>query len=97
MTRKFPKEEIYGLTSQIRRAAISVPANIAEGRSRNHRREFAQFLGISKGSVSEIQTFICLSEDLGYVKRNQTVDLLRETEEVEKMLTKLINTLTAST
>ena len=60
-TSSFPKEEMYGLTSQMRRAAVSIPANIAEGQSRNTTGEFSQFLGIAKGSIAELQTLILLS------------------------------------
>jgi four helix bundle protein len=56
VTRKFPKDEIYGLTSQLRRAAVSIPSNLAEGAARNSPREFVQSLGIAKGSLSELET-----------------------------------------
>ncbi len=63
----FPKEEIYGLTSQIRRAAVSIPSNIAEGAARNHNSEFIQFLYIAIGSLSEVETQLLISRNLTYL------------------------------
>ena len=71
-TRKFPREEIYGLTSQLRRAAYSVPANIAEGASRESKRDYLHFLHIARGSLSEAQYFIHLARRLGYASEAQT-------------------------
>lgn len=65
MTQKFPREEIYGLTSQIRRAAVSVPSNIAEGQGRLNVGEFRQFLGIARGSICELQTQLEIARALG--------------------------------
>jgi four helix bundle protein len=67
LTSKFPKEELYGLTSQIRRAAVSVPSNIAEGAARNSDKEFIQFLYVSLGSLAEIETQIILAKELGFL------------------------------
>src|SRR5690349_24004396 len=67
LTQAFPKEEIFGLTSQMRRAAVSVPSNIAEGSARAGEREFAQFLNIAKGSLSELETQLIIASDLGYM------------------------------
>ena len=64
LTGGFPKEEIYGITSQMRRAAVSVPSNIAEGQSRQHKNEFIQFLSIAKGSLSELETQLIISGKL---------------------------------
>src|SRR5687767_3361020 len=72
-TRAFPKEELFGLTSQMRRAAVSIPSNIAEGAARSSRREFAQFLNMAKGSLSELETQLLISADLGFMARNHEV------------------------
>ena len=67
VSQSFPKEEIYGLTSQIRRTAVSIPSNIAEGAARHGSKEFAQFLSISMGSISELETQLLIACDLGYL------------------------------
>jgi four helix bundle protein len=72
LSRAFPREEIYGLTSQLRRAAYSVPANIAEGASRESKRDYLHFLHIARGSLSEAQYFIHLARRLGYASEAQT-------------------------
>ena len=84
----FPKEEMYGLTSQIRRAAVSVPSNIAEGASRQGNKEFIQFLYISLGSLSEVETQLMLSERLQFVENIQPV--LNNAITIKKMLNGLI-------
>ena len=77
VSQKFPKEEMYGLTSQLRRAAVSVPSNIAEGAARHGAKEFAQFLSISMGSISELETHLLISVDLGYLDGESPIfDLL---------------------
>ncbi|HRO06996.1 MAG TPA: four helix bundle protein [Ferruginibacter sp.] len=92
-TKSFPKEEIYGLTSQIRRAEVSIPANIAEGQARNTTGEFLQFLGIAKGSLAELETLTILSKNLDYLTAEQSEMLLRNSEEITKLLNGLINAL----
>jgi len=93
-TKSFPKDELYGLTSQARRASVSVPANIAEGHARNHRKEHVQFLGIAKGSLAELQTYFVLAEKLKFVEPSETEELVRDSEEVEKILAGRTNSLT---
>ncbi|MBX0312316.1 MAG: four helix bundle protein [Sulfurihydrogenibium sp.] len=85
VTSDFPKEEIYGLTSQIRRSVVSIPSNIAEGSARNGTREFIQFLYIALGSVAELETQLIISKELGYLKD------LSVFEDLEKIKVQLIN------
>lgn len=90
-TRLFPKEELYGLTSQLRRAAYSVPANIAEGASRATKRDYLHFLYIARGSLSETQYFIHLAQRLGYLKPTDGQRLVDEVESTFTCLHGLIN------
>jgi four helix bundle protein len=71
ITQSFPKHEIYGLTSQMRRAAVSIPANIAEGHSREHTKEFRNFLSVAQGSISELETEVEIATRLGYLTAEQ--------------------------
>ena len=89
----FPKHEIYGLSSQIRRSAVSVASNIAEGHGRETPKEFARFLRITRGSLSELQTQLYLSNDLGYRNAVEFNDLIMASEEIGRMLRGLQNTL----
>ena len=73
VSQEFPKEEIYGLTSQLRRSAVSVPSNIAEGAARHGSKEFAQFLSISMGSISELETQLLIAVDLGYLDKDSPI------------------------
>jgi len=93
VTRGFPKEEMYGLTSQIRRAAVSVPSNIAEGYGRKTTPEYIQALYIAYGSNCELETQILLCGDLGYIKVEELKKLNEEIGEVERMLKALIKSL----
>lgn len=93
VTSHFPKEELYGLTSQLRRAAVSVAANIAEGHARNTTGEFRQFLGIARGSLAELETLIILSDGLGLMSPETEQKLLEETEAINKMLNSLLRSL----
>ena len=93
LTREFPKEELYGITNQIRRAAVSVPANIAEGKGRNHKKEYVQFLFLAKGSLYELITLIQLVQGLEYLNKAQSEDLQTQLSQLTAMLTGLIRTL----
>ena len=96
LVRLLPKEEIYSLSSQMRRAVVSISSNIAEGQSRNSTREFANFLSIARGSNAELETQIDLCVRLGYIKGTQTETAVSLTEEVGRMLTTLIGKLATS-
>jgi four helix bundle protein len=89
----FPKTEIYGLTSQLRRAAISVPSNIAEGYSRSGRREFAHALSISLGSLSEVETQILIAERLGYLAHDSQGAILEVSAETGRIIVGLMNSM----
>jgi four helix bundle protein len=95
-TRAFPKEEIYGLRAQLRRAAISVPSNIAEGQGRVSTGEFKQFLGHARGSLLEIETQILIAETLGYVQPEQSEELIRQSSEIGRILNGLMTSLPGS-
>jgi four helix bundle protein len=90
-TKIFPKEEIYSLTNQMRRAASSVPANIAEGCGKNSKLEFAHFLNIALGSANESECFLILSKDLLYLKEERFIVLYNLINEIKSMLIALIN------
>lgn len=94
-TSGFPREEIYGLTSQIRRASASIPANIAEGCGRKGEAEFARFLQIAMGSASELEYHLLLSHDLKMLKTPEYDQLASAVTEVKRMLTGLIKKLKA--
>ena len=93
LTKHFPKEEQYGLTSQIRRSAVSVPSNIAEGYGRKTTQEYMQSLYIAYGSHCELETQIMLSKDLGYIKSDDSRELQQNIGDVERMLKALIKSL----
>lgn len=90
-TAHFPREESFGLTSQLRRAASSVAANIAEGSGRSGQAEFARFLHVAAGSASEVEYHLLLARDLGYLIEADYARLLNELIEVKKMLAALIS------
>ena len=85
-TISLPKEEMYGLTSQMRRAAVSISANIAEGQARNSTGEFLQSLGIAKGSLAELETLIILSQNMNFLTQEDSTSLLSLSAEINKML-----------
>lgn len=92
-TRTFPREEAFGLTAQIRRAAASIPANIAEGHGRESTGVYIQFLRVAQGSLKELETHILLSVDVGFLAQDVSDGLLGTCEEVGKMLRSLIRAL----
>lgn len=95
VTHGFPTAERFGLTLQVRRAAISVPSNIAEGCGRASERELARFLDIAAGSTSEVEYHLLLARDLGYVDEDTAHKLSRQVSEVKRMLSAFIQKLTA--
>ena len=89
VTRNFPKDEQYGLISQLRRAAVSVPSNLAEGYGRNTRKELHQYIGQARGSLAEVETLIEIAKDLGYLDPRVTRELLSKISRVGRLLTGL--------
>jgi four helix bundle protein len=94
-TQIFPKEELYGLTSQLRRSAISIPSNIAEGQGRISKGEFKQFLGNARGSLFELGTQITIADNLGYLNKSDVNDLLELSAEVGRILNGLLTSIKA--
>lgn len=92
-TKTFLKEERFGMVSQIKRAAISISANIAEGYERRYRKEYVQFLMIAKGSLGEVETYLMFARDLGYFEESKYQALEKDRQEVGRLLRGLINSL----
>ena len=92
-TKSFPAEEKYGLTSQLRRCAVSIPTNISEGSGRKTDKDFAQFLSISLGSAYELETLLILSFDVNFISQVQLEELSIKISEIQKMIFGLIKTL----
>lgn len=92
-TANFPKEEVYGLTSQIKRSAVSVPSNIAEGRGKRSTRDFIRFLNIAYGSLCELETQLIIANNLTLLKTMDLEILLEASSEIARMLNGLINSL----
>jgi four helix bundle protein len=90
---RFPKEELYGLVSQMRRCAVSIPANIAEGCGRDGDMEFARFLRISMGSANELEYYLLLSRDLGFLDKEKHAQLASDITEIKRMLNSFIQAL----
>lgn len=93
ITTKFPPSELYGLTSQMRRCAVSIPSNIAEGRGRKGTREFINFLGIAYGSLCELQTQLELAHRLNFIEKDSHSRIQTQSDEVGRMLNGLTNSL----
>ena len=92
-TRNFPKEELYGLTSQIRRSAVSIPSNIAEGCSRKTNKDFANFLGIALGSAFELETQLIIAKNLNFLSPDDFGHFESEIQHIQNMIIKLQSTL----
>lgn len=93
VTNNFPKDEMYGLTSQIRRASISIPSNIAEGNSRRSVADYLQFLKIARGSCAEVETQLIIAQNLKFLSEEHYLKLNQDIIEISKMLNGLINSL----
>ena len=93
LSRTFPKEELYGLTSQMRRAALSIGANLAEGCGRRTNAEMARFVRITMGSASELDHHLLLCKDLGFLENDRYRGLARDLTEIRKMLSSLLNSI----
>lgn len=89
ITKNFPKEEIYGLTNQVRRSAVSIPSNIAEGAGRNSNSQFQNFLSYSNGSTLELDTQLIISNRQGYINQNDLNEITQLIEDIQKMNYKL--------
>lgn len=86
ITNAFPREELYGLTSQIRRSAVSIPSNIAEGSQRNSKKDFANFISIAKGSLAELETQLILAQKFTYLEEGILNTIRSEISEISRML-----------
>ena len=93
MTQTFPKEEMFGIISQMRRCSISIPSNIAEGHSRNSSGEFKQFLGIAKGSSAELETQLIIAQKLGYITNEKLGEVNSVLVDVRKLISGLLRSL----
>jgi len=91
LTENFPKSEMWGLTNQIRRAAVSVPSNIAEGSGRNFPKELVQFLHIALGSLAELETQFIIAQNLGFINENEYLSIVQEIQELLRMITAMSN------
>lgn len=97
ITESFPKNEIFGLTQQLRRASVSIPSNISEGNSRRSLPDYLQFLKISRGSASEVETQLLISRNLGFITEVNYLELNHKVIEIQKMINGLINSLQKNT
>ena len=96
LVKKLPKEELFALSDQMRRAAVSIPSNIAEGQARNSTREFLQFLAIARGSKAELETQLLLCVQVNYLAPTDISEVMEQLQEVGKMLHALTKTLTTA-
>jgi len=94
-TKAFPRDELFGMTAQIRRASASIPANIAEGRGRQGTKDFLRFLSMARGSLVELETHLQLSQRVGLLPKEQLNELLNRTDKISRMLTALRRSLLA--
>jgi four helix bundle protein len=94
LTKLFPKDELFGLTSQQRRAAVSIPSNIAEGQSRRSSKEFIQFLSIAQGSLAEVETQVLIATRLQYISEDPSKVVLEKTAELGRILNGLMEAIT---
>jgi four helix bundle protein len=92
-TEKFPKQEMYGIVSQMRRSAISIPSNVAEGFKRYHNKEYRQFLYITLGSCAELETQVTIAKELKYIQADKEVILLEKLDHIGRMITNLLKKL----
>lgn len=97
LCRMLPKEETYAMSDQIRRAAVFIPANIAEGQARKNKKEFVRFLYIAHGSLAELLTQFEICVRLGYVSQDQVTEAIKISDDIGKMLTNLVKNLQQST
>lgn len=93
LTQQFPKQEVYGLTSQLRRAAVSIPSNIAEGCARKNQKEFQQYLFVALGSLAELETQLVISSELGYVEYDSVQDVFNLVNKLRAMILNLVRSL----
>ena len=97
VTKSFPKEELYGLVSQMRRAVVSIGANLMEGGARNSDGEYKHFIGISRGSASELKCHLIISNELKFISKEQSDDLIGRANQIVRMLTGLLNSVSRPT
>lgn len=93
LVKKLPKEETYALSDQMRRAAVSIPSNIAEGNARQSKKEYAQFLSIARGSKAELETQLILCVEIGYLQKQEVQKAMADLSEISKMLSSIIKRL----
>ncbi len=93
LTEQFPKQEVYGLVSQMRRAGVSIPSNVAEGFRRYHNKEYKQFLYISLGSCAELETQTTISRELAYISEDKETALLEKLDHISRMISNLLKKL----